>query len=119
MNPSLALDSKKLKLPLNLFRLNVHRLIHGYCFELGVECSQIKIKSMKSRWGSCSSRGIIAINQKLKELPEIYLAYVAYHECLHLIYKNHGREFNARLREKFPQVRTLNRNLKILGTHLL
>ncbi len=119
MNPSSLLDSKKLKLPLNLFRLNVNRLIQSYSFELGVQCSQIKIKPMKSRWGSCNSRGVIAINQKLKELPEVYLAYVAFHECLHLIHKNHGKEFNFLLRQKFPEVRTLNRNLKILGTELL
>lgn len=122
MNLYLALDSKKLErtsLPLNLFRLRVGELIRQYCAELSTNCKQIKLKSLRSRWGSCTKLGVITINLKLKELPPEFLEYVVYHECLHLIHKNHGAEFQKQLREKFPHMRSLNKQLKILGTALL
>ncbi|HMR55359.1 MAG TPA: M48 family metallopeptidase [Candidatus Doudnabacteria bacterium] len=122
MNQSLALNLKKFNLtnkPLNLFRLEVLRLITDYTNELDVSCKQIKLKSLRSRWGSCTRAGVITINLKLKELPSELLDYVVYHECLHLIYHNHGVGFQARLRAKFPHARELNKDLKIFGTKLL
>ena len=122
MNLSLVLDSKKPKLqvlPLNLFRLRVAQLVASYCTELGVQCKQIRLKSLRSRWGSCTRLGVITINLKLKEIPPEFLEYVVYHECLHLIHKNHGAGFQTQLRAKFPHLRTLNKQLKVLGTQLL
>lgn len=122
MNLSLLLDLRKPKtqvLPLNLFRLRVVQLVASYCAELGVQCKQIRLKALRSRWGSCTRLGVITINLKLKELPPEFLEYVVYHECLHLIHKNHGIEFQKQLREKFPHMRLFNKQLKILGTKLL
>lgn len=122
MNQSLASDSKKLNipaLPLNVFRLQAVRLVQNYCQQLGVSYRQIKLRSLRSRWGSCTRVGVITLNLKLKDLPPEFLEYVAYHECLHLIHKNHGPEFQAALRTKFPQARQLNKALQIYGSHIL
>lgn len=122
MNLSSVLNLKKPELqvlPLNLFRLQVAGLVMSYSAELGVQCKQIRLKSLRSRWGSCTRLGVITINLKLKELPSEFLEYVVYHECLHLIHKNHGAGFQKQLREKFPHVRQLNQQLKVLGTALL
>lgn len=122
MNQSLVLNLKKPEqqmVPLNLFRLRVAQLVANYCAELGVQCKQVRLKSLRSRWGSCTRLGVITINLKLKELPPEFLEYVVYHECLHLIHKNHGAGFQTQLRAKFPHLRTLNKHLKILGTKLL
>jgi predicted metal-dependent hydrolase len=122
MNPFLASDLKKFKLtkkPLNLFRLEVLRLITDYTEQLHVQCKRIKLRSLRSRWGSCTHAGVITINVKLNGLPFELLSYVVYHECLHLIYHNHGAEFQTQLIGKFPEMRALNQALKILGTQLL
>lgn len=122
MNQSLALNLKKFnttKKPLNLFRLEVLRLITEYTSELNVQCKQIKLKSLRSRWGSCTRAGVITINLKLNELPSELLSYVVYHECLHLIYHNHGAEFRSKLSSRFPQKRELHKALKVFGTQLL
>ena len=122
MNPSLVLDLKKpevVNVPLNLFRLQVARLVSEYSAELGAECKQIRLKSLRSRWGSCTRAGVITINLKLKFLPPEFLEYVVFHECLHLRYKNHGPEFRASLQLKFPHWRLLNKQLKVFGSSLL
>lgn len=123
MSQSLVLDSKKLevitpKLPINLFRLQVVRLVSEYCKELKVKHRQIRIKPLCSRWGSCTRSGVITINLKLKDLPNELLAYVVYHECLHLFFHNHGPEFKFKLQAKFPNHKELNKQLKLFGTLL-
>ncbi len=116
MNQSLQSDSKKFNLPLNLFRLQVYKLIGRYSDELGVAPSQLKLKSMKSRWGSCTQSGVICINTKLKSLPLELTDFVVYHECLHLIHKNHGQNFKMAMLKKFPNKKELEHQLKLFGT---
>lgn len=116
MNQFLQLDSKKFNLPLNLFRLHVHKLIGKYSEELGVAPSQLKLKSMKSRWGSCTGAGVICINTKLKTLPILFTDFVVYHECLHLIHRNHGQNFKLAMMKKFPNKKELEHQLKLFGT---
>lgn len=118
MNLFLQLDSKKpesVSLPLNLFRLRVNQLVQQFTVELGVSHVQVKLKSMRSRWGSCSRRGVITINTRLKNLPEIFLAFVVFHECLHLVHMNHGRDFKSLMLKKFPNKKELEQQLRLFG----
>lgn len=55
--------------------------------------NDIKVRYMKARWGSCSSRAVITYNVHLiKTAPEI-IDYVIIHELCHLIHPNHGPHF--------------------------
>lgn len=78
----------------------------------GFRVSQLKIRTMKSRWGSCSSRGIISLNTELIRLPEVYLEYVIMHELCHLKHHNHGAGFYELLSELFPGWQELRKELK-------
>lgn len=102
-------------LPMNLFRLKVFKLLGEYSTELGVAPSQLKLKSLRSRWGSCTQRGVITINTKLKKLPTQLLELVVFHECLHLLYMNHGQGFKKTLLRKFPNKKELEHQLKLFG----
>ncbi len=54
----------------------------------------LKLKYMKSRWGSCSRKtGTITLNLALCKLPPEYLEYVAAHEVTHLFVAGHSEEF--------------------------
>lgn len=74
--------------------------------------SKLNIRTMKSRWGSCSGKGVISLNSELIKLPEIYLEYVILHELCHLKHHNHGEGFYRLLSELFPDWRKVRKELK-------
>jgi len=64
--------------------------------------AKISLKSMRSRWGSCSSRGNISMNIKLIKSPKSCIEYVMAHELCHLIEMNHSKNYYALLTEFMP-----------------
>lgn len=64
--------------------------------------AKISLKSMKSRWGSCSSRGNISMNIKLIKSPKSCIEYVMAHELCHLLEMNHSKSYYALLTEFMP-----------------
>lgn len=55
--------------------------------------STIRVKRMKSRWGSCNSQGVLTFNYDLLFLEPELLDYVVVHELCHLEQMNHSRAF--------------------------
>lgn len=53
----------------------------------------VKVKLMKSRWGSCSYHNTINLNILLVFLPEDLSDFIILHELVHTIHKNHGVNF--------------------------
>lgn len=70
------------------------------------------IRSMKSRWGSCSRKGIITLSTELIKLSDIYIEYVIIHELCHLKHHNHGKEFYLLLSELFPDWKKIRKDLR-------
>jgi hypothetical protein len=69
---------------------------------LGAECRQLTIRDQRTRWGSCSHSGAIAINWRLVIGPPELLEYVAWHEACHLVVLDHSPRFWALLGEHLP-----------------
>lgn len=65
----------------------------------------LRIKQMKSRWGSLSQRGYINLNLALIRLPLPCLEYVVVHELCHLEQMNHGPRFHALMDQRLPDWR--------------
>ncbi len=86
--------------------------------KMGVKFSDIKFKYMKSRWGSCSSKGNITINKYLKFFPYKLIEYVVFHELTHLKYHNHGKEFKDFLSRYIRDWKERKEELKIWGNVL-
>ncbi len=67
---------------------------YGLMKNYGVPYPVLKIRSMKSRWGSCQPyKGIITLNSHLIEKPVECIKYVVIHEFAHFIHPDHSKKF--------------------------
>lgn len=58
------------------------------------EIETVRIREMKTRWGSCNpSKGYINLNLKLIEKPIECIEYVVFHELAHLVHADHSSKF--------------------------
>ena len=73
---------------------------------------EMKLRRMKRRWGSCSSRQVITFNTRLIELPLHCIDYVVVHELCHLWHLNHGPEFYHLLQSVLPDWRQREQQIK-------
>jgi predicted metal-dependent hydrolase len=60
---------------------------------LGIEFKRVSVRDQSSRWGSCSSSGMLSYSWRLVMAPPFVLEYLAAHEVAHLIEMNHSRRF--------------------------
>ena len=72
------------------------------------------IKKMKTRWGSCSSKGSVNLNLDLIKLPEGCIKAVILHELCHLVHMNHSKEFYALMTAEMPDWKIWDKQLKFL-----
>jgi predicted metal-dependent hydrolase len=70
---------------------------------LGVKIRRISIRDQTSRWGSCSSTGVLSFSWRLILAPPFVLDYLAAHEAAHLIEMNHSRRFWRVVERIFPE----------------
>ena len=59
----------------------------------GFSITGIKIRRMKTRWGSCTTKDSINLNSWLVMLPEYLSDYVILHELVHTRHRNHSNRF--------------------------
>ena len=74
--------------------------------------SMVTIRTMKRRWGSCSSKGRITINSELVKIDDIFTEYVILHELCHLKHHNHGTDYYKLLSEVFPEWKKVRKELR-------
>lgn len=84
------------------FMREARPLIEKFEQKHGVSPSSLHWQWMKTRWGSCSSRGRINLNLKLIMTPPECLRYVLLHELCHLIHFNHSKAFYRLMDENMP-----------------
>lgn len=69
----------------------------------GVNYPLVKIRDMKSRWGSCQpQRGIVTLNGKMIAAPKEAIEYVVLHEFVHFLHPNHSKEFYGMVASLMP-----------------
>ena len=84
----------------------------------GLTVSLVTIRNQRSRWGSCSREGSIALNFRLVQAPDAVRDYVLIHELMHLRQQNHSRRFWRLVESAYPAFREAERWLRTTGRSL-
>ncbi|MEI8054934.1 MAG: SprT family zinc-dependent metalloprotease [bacterium] len=79
----------------------------------------IKLTSAKRSWGSCSHKGSLRINWRLVMAPLDILDYVVVHELIHLVEKNHSKQFWHKVQTVLPNYKEQRNWLKLNGDTLI
>jgi predicted metal-dependent hydrolase len=90
-------DSKSEDAIWRILRECAHDYLPGRVEELsqvhGYKITGLKIRKMKTRWGSCTAKKSINLNSWLMMIPESLSDYVILHELAHTKFPNHGSSF--------------------------
>lgn len=90
-------------------------MVHIYEIAMGVAVSRVSVRSMKTRWGSCTPKtGAIRIARELAAYPIECLDMVVAHELVHLLEPSHNRRFHTLLDTYCPNNKALSQRLKKL-----
>ncbi len=81
--------------------------------------SAVRVKTQKTRWGSCSNKNAININWLLLLAPPAILEYVVVHELCHIRQKNHSAAFWQLVAEHLPDYQQHRLWLKQHGASLM
>ncbi len=84
----------------------------------GLPFASARFGMQKSRWGSCSARGVVSLNSRLLFLPPELAGHVLLHELCHLRHMDHGPAYKALLRRLQPRADELERALRQAGSHV-
>jgi len=66
-----------------------------YAAMVGRSYTRLSFRDTRSRWGSCSSEGVLMYSWRLIMAPPAVLDYAAAHEVAHLVEMNHSPAFWA------------------------
>ncbi len=78
----------------------------------------VKIKKLKSRWGSCDSSKNISLNNYLIQLDWHLIDYVMLHELAHTKYQHHQKVFWSFLEVLLPDYKNRRETLKTKKTDI-
>lgn len=80
-----------------------------------LQVARVTVRSQRSRWGSCSREGNIALNWRLLQMPTRVCEYVLLHELMHLREANHSPRFWAEVAAVCPEYATARAWLRSEG----
>src|SRR5690606_7607667 len=87
--------------------------------ERGLPAGTVKVRILRSRWGSCSTRGSIALNWRLVQMPQDVCDYIILHEVAHRRHGNHSARFWREVESLCPWWKAGERWLRTYGSELL
>lgn len=114
-------DNVRPEIERDLRRLAIERLVprvHELAARHGVQVRRVIIRNQRSRWGSCSRSGTIALNFRLVQMSDAIADYVVIHELMHVKQQNHGPRFWALVERACPEYREAERWLRRSGRAL-
>lgn len=87
-------------------RAELPALVAEWETRVGIVVNDVRIKRMKTRWGSCNaSAGRVWLNLELVKKPPACLAYILVHEMVHFLERHHNERFRTLMDDLMPQWR--------------
>lgn len=99
---------REIALPRLMYYAKTHKLNY----------QQVRLKSQKTLWGSCSSVNNINLNYLLIQAPINVIDYVIVHELCHTVHKNHSKDFWQLVESILPNYKASKSWLKSKGYKL-
>lgn len=84
-------------------KLIIPKRAEHYAPLIGVTYNRITIRSQRTRWGSCSSKGNLNFNCLLVLFPPEVIDSIVVHELCHRKHMNHSPQFYAEIEKVFPE----------------
>jgi predicted metal-dependent hydrolase len=78
---------------------------------LGMPYAAMRVRRQRSRWGSCSARGVISLNAKLLFLPPELVDHLLLHELCHTRHLDHSDAYWALVASHQPEYARLEKEL--------
>lgn len=100
-------------------KVQVEQMVKQHAVKKQLFPQTIKIKTQKSRWGSCGINNDININWLLIIAPPEVMEYVVVHELCHIKVRNHSAHFWALVAEHLPDYQSRRQWLKRHGGSLM
>lgn len=79
---------------------------------LAIATPSFTVRTMRSRFGSCSARGALSFSDSLRALSDELFEYIVVHEAAHCIEHNHSPAFWALVEKLIPDWRARRQALK-------
>ena len=74
--------------------------------KIGIQVAEVRIRRMKTRWGTCSSEACRSwLKLELIKKSPPCLEYILVHEMVHLIERSHNEQFRDLMGSLMPQWR--------------
>lgn len=97
---------------------DIEMLVARHTEGLGRRAKAIRFKDTSSRWGSCTSDGVLAFSWRIMMAPQPVINYLVAHEVAHLREMNHGPKFWKLCNELCPDTDRCKSWLKRNGSAL-
>lgn len=73
---------------------------------------RVTVRNQRSRWGSCSRRGVVSLNWRLIQMPPFVSDYIILHELTHLREMNHSPRYWRQVQQVCPNYLAAERWLR-------
>ena len=83
----------------------VLHLVDAWAKRIGVQISRVQIRTMRTKWASCSTAGTLTLSRDVLQLPADLVDYIICHELIHLKIPDHGKGFQAMMSCHIPDWR--------------
>jgi len=108
---NLGEKKKMMQILRRLLRTEIDKLVQEYSKKFGVRPNKVFVRTQKTKWASCSTKGNLSFNLRLVHLPPQLVQYVVCHEVLHLRERKHSKTFWDLVKREFRNFKQLEKDL--------